>query len=82
MKCIENLPYFAEENFALKQANTSFEMRIVKLEVQMEKLQSISWDKDALIEKYEVKSKEGECVSTLDKTSVTFCTLFTPRNGC
>ena len=55
--------YISGESFELKQTNKSLESKIMELEAQVQNLDMISSEKDTLIEKYKVETKEGKCLS-------------------
>ena len=62
--------YISGETFELKETNKSLENKIMELEVQVQSLDMISSEKDTLIEKYKMETKEGECLSYVVTRSI------------
>ena len=60
---IKGFPYISGESFELKKTNKSLEKKIMELEAQAEILERTSSEKDTLIEKYKMETKEGNCLS-------------------
>ena len=56
------LSYTSGESFESRQTSKFFENKVMELEGQVQNFERISSEKDTLIEKYKMETKEGECL--------------------
>ena len=73
----KGFPYISGESFELNETNNSLEKKIMELEAQAQILERTSSEKDALIEKYKMETKEGKCLSYSVMRSILIYTCMT-----